>query len=77
MRIIVEDGSDPVVPDTSLVRLLVRAHVIRERLINDRSLTSKEIAKSGHEIKRWHTRGGDVAIYEIDRRPYLASKGRS
>ena len=34
MRIIVEDGSDPVIPDASLVR----AHAIRERLINDRSL---------------------------------------
>ena len=46
MRIIVEDGSDTVIPDTSLVRLLVRAHAIRERLINDRSLTLEEIAKS-------------------------------
>jgi site-specific DNA recombinase len=56
MRIIVEDGSDPVIPDTSLVRLLVRAHVIRERLINDRSLTLEEIAKSEEVVPSYATR---------------------
>jgi DNA invertase Pin-like site-specific DNA recombinase len=56
MRIIVDDGSDPAVPDTSLVRLLVRAHVIREHLINDRSLTLEEIAKSEDVVPSYATR---------------------
>ena len=56
MRIIVDDGSDPIAPDTSLVRLLVRAHVIRERLINDCSLTLEEIATSEDVVPSYATR---------------------
>lgn len=56
MRMVVDDGSDPPIPDTSLVRLLVRAHVIRERLINDRSLTLEEIAKSENVVPSYATR---------------------
>ena len=56
MRLILDDGSDPATPDTSLVRLLVRAHVIRERLINDRSLTLEEIAKSENIVPSYATR---------------------
>jgi hypothetical protein len=39
MRIIVDDGSEPAIPDTGLVRLLVRANAIRDRLLADRSVT--------------------------------------
>jgi len=56
VRIILDDGADPAVPDTSLVRLLGRAHVIRERLINDRSLTLEEIAKSEGVVPSYATR---------------------
>jgi DNA invertase Pin-like site-specific DNA recombinase len=56
MRIIVRDGSDPAIPDTSLVRLLVRAHAIRQRLIADRSLTLDEISKSEGVVPSYATR---------------------
>jgi site-specific DNA recombinase len=56
MKIIVRDGSDPILPDTSLVRLLVRAHVIRQHLIADRSLTLDEIAKSEGVVPSYATR---------------------
>ncbi len=46
MKLIVEDGSDPITPDASLVRVLVSAHMIRDRILADKSLTSEEIAKS-------------------------------
>jgi DNA invertase Pin-like site-specific DNA recombinase len=44
MRIVVDDGSEPANVDPILVRLLLRAHAIRDRLLQDRSLTLKEIA---------------------------------
>jgi hypothetical protein len=44
MRIVVEDGSEPANVDPVLVRLLLRAHAIRDRLLQDRGLTLKEIA---------------------------------
>ena len=44
MRIVVDDGSEPVNVDPVLVRLLVWAHGIRGRLLQDPSLTLKEIA---------------------------------
>ena len=44
MRIVVDDGSEPANVDPVLVRLLIRAHVIRARLLQDPSLTLKEIA---------------------------------
>jgi hypothetical protein len=56
MKIIVDDASDPAVPDTSLVRLIVRAHAIRDRLIADRSLTLEEIAKSEGIVPSYATR---------------------
>jgi CRP-like cAMP-binding protein len=46
MKIIVENGSDTATPDASLVRVLVRAHVIRDRLLQDKSRPLDEIAKS-------------------------------
>ena len=56
MKIIVEDGSDPAIPDASLVRVLVRAHVIRDRLLADKSLTLDEIAKSEEMVASYATR---------------------
>jgi site-specific DNA recombinase len=44
MRLVVDDGSEPAHVDPILVRLLVRAHVIRARLLQDPSLPLKEIA---------------------------------
>jgi site-specific DNA recombinase len=44
MRMVVDDGSEPANADPVLVRLLVRAHAIRARLLEDPSLTLKEIA---------------------------------
>ncbi len=56
MKIVVEDGSDPATPDSSLVRILIRAHVIRNRLLADRSLTLDEIAKSEDMVPSYATR---------------------
>ena len=44
MRIVVDDVSEPANVDPVLIRLLLRAHAIRDRLLQDRSLTLKEIA---------------------------------
>jgi site-specific DNA recombinase len=44
MRMVVEDGSEPANVDPILVRLLLRAHVIRARLLQEPSLPLKEIA---------------------------------
>ena len=44
MRLLVDDGSQPANVDPSLVRLLVRAHAIRARLLQEPSLPLKEIA---------------------------------
>ena len=44
MRMVVEDGSEPANVDPVLVRLLLRAHAIRTRLLEEPSLTLKEIA---------------------------------
>ena len=44
MRLVVDDGSEPANVDPSLVRLLVRAHAIRARLLEEPSLPLREIA---------------------------------
>ena len=44
MRMVVEDGSEPANVDSVLVRLLLRAHAIRTRLLEEPSLPLKEIA---------------------------------
>ena len=44
MRLVVDDGSEPANVDHSLVRLLLRAHAIRARLLEEPSLPLKEIA---------------------------------
>jgi site-specific DNA recombinase len=41
---LVDDGSQPANVDPVLVRLLVRAHAIRARLLQDPSLTLRDIA---------------------------------
>jgi hypothetical protein len=56
MRIIVDDGSEPATPDTGLVRLLVRASAIRDKLLADRSLTFEDIAKSEGVVPSYATR---------------------
>ena len=56
MRIVVENGLDPATPDSGLVRVLVRAHVIRDRLLADKSLTLEEIAKSENMVPSYATR---------------------
>ena len=44
MRLVVDDGSEPANVDPGLVRLLLRAHAIRARLLEEPSLPLKEIA---------------------------------
>jgi len=44
MRMVVDDGSEAANVDPVLLRLLVRAHAIRARLLQDTSLTLREIA---------------------------------
>ena len=44
MKLVVEDGSEPANVDPVLVRLLLRAHAIRARLLQEPSLPLKEIA---------------------------------
>jgi hypothetical protein len=56
MKIIVEDGSHPEAPNPSLVRALVRAHVIRDRMLADNTLTLEEIAKSEGIVPSYATR---------------------
>jgi hypothetical protein len=56
MRIIVDDGSEPLTPDTGLVRLLVRANAIRDQLLADRSLTFEDVAKSEGVVPSYATR---------------------
>jgi hypothetical protein len=56
MRIVVEEGLDPAMPDPSLVRVLVRAFSIRDRLLADKTLTLGEIAKSERMVPSYATR---------------------
>jgi hypothetical protein len=56
MRLVVEDGSEPANIDPVLVRLLVRAHATRARLIEETSLTLKEIAAEEEISSSYATR---------------------
>lgn len=56
LRLVVEDGSEPPNVDPVLVRLLLRAHAIRARLLQDPSLTSKEIAAAEGVTSSYATR---------------------
>ena len=51
-----DDGSEPNTPDTGLVRLIVRANAIRDRLLADKSLTFEDIAKSEGVVPSYATR---------------------
>jgi hypothetical protein len=51
MRLVVDDGCEQPLSDSALIRLVIRAHGIRDQLLHDRSLTLEEIAKShGFEL---------------------------
>ena len=56
MKMIISDGSLPATPDPSLVRALVRAYVIRERIFTDKSLTLEEVAKLENIVPSYATR---------------------
>jgi hypothetical protein len=56
MKILIENGSDSASPDASLVRVLVRSHMIRDRFLADKSLTLDEIAKSVDIVPSYVTR---------------------
>ncbi len=56
MKILIENGSDSASPDASLVRVLVRAHMIRDRFLADKGLTFDEIAKSEGIVPSYVTR---------------------
>ena len=56
MRIVAQDGSEPACPDLGLVRLLVRANAIRDRMFADKSLTLDEIAKQEGIVPSYVTR---------------------
>ena len=56
MKILVEDVTNIAAPDASLVRVLVRAHVIRDRILRDKSITLDEIAKSEGMVVSYATR---------------------
>ena len=56
MRLVVDDGSEQPHPDPALIRLVIRAHGIRDQLLHDRSLTLEEIAKSHGFVPSYATR---------------------
>jgi site-specific DNA recombinase len=56
MRIIVDNAGSPRSADSSLVRVIVRGHAIRTRLLGDKSLTLDEIAKSEGMTPSYATR---------------------
>jgi hypothetical protein len=56
MRLVVEDGSEPANIDSVLVRLLLRAYAIRSRLLEEASLTLKEIAAEEEISSSYATR---------------------
>jgi DNA invertase Pin-like site-specific DNA recombinase len=56
MRLVVDDGSEQPHPDPALIRLVIRAHGIRDQLLHDRSLMLEEIAKSHGFVPSYATR---------------------
>ena len=56
MKVIVEDRSAPAILDASLIRLLIRAYAIRDRIIADKTLMLGEIAKSENMVSSYATR---------------------
>jgi hypothetical protein len=66
VKMIFEGRSDPTNPDLSLVRILVRAHVIRDRFLADKNLTIDEIAKSEDIVPSYVTRLFRLALIAPD-----------
>jgi DNA invertase Pin-like site-specific DNA recombinase len=66
MKMLVENGSDSATPNTSLVRALVRAHVIQDRIRADKSLTLEEIAKLEDIVPSYATRLFRLALLAPD-----------
>ena len=66
MRIVVSDGSEPVIPDIGLVCLLVRANAIQDQLLGDRSLTLEDIAKTEGVVPSYATRLFRLTILAAD-----------
>ena len=66
MKILVENGSDSASPDASLVRVLVRAHMIRDRFLADKNFTLDEIAKSERIVPSYVTRLFRLALLAPD-----------
>ena len=62
MRMVVDDGSEPANVDPVLVRLLVRAHAIRARLLQDPSLTLREIAAEEGVVSSYVSRSGQARL---------------
>src|SRR4029453_15967150 len=56
MKMIVTNGSHCEAPNPSLVRALIRAHLIRDRMLADKTLTLEEIAKSEGGVPSYATR---------------------
>jgi hypothetical protein len=56
MRMVVDDGSEPARVDAGLVRVVVRAFAIRDRLLNDHSLTLNDIAALNGIVPSYATR---------------------
>jgi site-specific DNA recombinase len=56
MKMIVANGSHCEAPNPSLVRALIRAHLIRDRMLADKTLTLEEIAKSEGVVPSYATR---------------------
>lgn len=56
MRLLVEGANESQAPDASLTRILVRAHAIRDRLLQDSSLTVEELARREDLVPSYVTR---------------------
>ena len=63
---VVDDGSEPANVDPVLVRLLVRAHAIRAGLLEDPSLTLKEIAADEGVVSSYVSRLARLAFLAPD-----------
>ena len=66
MRMVIEDGSEPANVDPVLVRLLIRAHAIRARLLQDPGLTLREIAAEEGVVGSYASRLVSLAFLAPD-----------
>jgi hypothetical protein len=70
------DDDDPESADEAPVWYVVVDETPNKHSHLDAVDQAKEMAKEGHEVGRWNLRGGDVAIYEIVRKPRPGEKTR-